>query len=197
MMVPRAFRNVLNAECVPLLSHTMNTGCSSYSPIQKSQQQACLGVTARDLVDDLVPVYLKTIVSGVRRRHCARHRAAPMVGSREFCLEVVLFSPLLPACSYEHVAAIQSAFFPADSSYSCADHQAEMSGDTKPASLSPRQRPPHIGIAAVQWAMSRRGRVLVATVVLLAVFLGVAGARHSEVLLDFFERAESIGCPGS
>jgi hypothetical protein len=56
-----------------------------------------------------------------------------------------------------------------------------MVGDTKPVPLSPRQS--QIGAAALQWACCRRGRVSVASVVLLFVFLGIAGARHSEVSL--------------
>jgi hypothetical protein len=63
------------------------------------------------------------------------------------------------------------------------DTDANMAGDTKPVPLSPRQGSTQIGSAAMQWARSRRGRVLVASIVFLIVLAGIAGARQSEVSL--------------
>lgn len=47
--------------------------------------------------------------------------------------------------------------------------------------MSPRRSPADLGNAVLQWAMSRRGRVLVITAVFALVFLGLSGVRHSEV----------------
>ncbi|KAJ8114013.1 hypothetical protein OPT61_g4002 [Boeremia exigua] len=49
---------------------------------------------------------------------------------------------------------------------------------------SPRQSPTELGGAAVQWLGSRRGRILLFSVVALTFILGLAGVRHSEAITE-------------
>jgi hypothetical protein len=47
--------------------------------------------------------------------------------------------------------------------------------------MSPRQSPKEIGSAAMQWACTRRGRMLVLTIMLFAIFLALLGMQNHEV----------------
>jgi hypothetical protein len=47
--------------------------------------------------------------------------------------------------------------------------------------MSPRQSPKEIGSAAVQWACTRRGRMLVLTLVFFTIILGLGGLHNREV----------------
>lgn len=51
--------------------------------------------------------------------------------------------------------------------------------------MSPRQSPAEIGSAAVQWACTRRGRMLVLTVVFFTIILGLGGMHNREVSDNF------------
>ncbi|CAO2655914.1 Nn.00g047170.m01.CDS01 [Neocucurbitaria sp. VM-36] len=58
-----------------------------------------------------------------------------------------------------------------------------MAGETMQAMpMSPRQSPAEIGSAAVQWACTRRGRMMVLTMLLLVVFLGMTGMRNHKAI---------------
>ncbi|KAF1845424.1 uncharacterized protein K460DRAFT_337606 [Cucurbitaria berberidis CBS 394.84] len=58
-----------------------------------------------------------------------------------------------------------------------------MAGDTMQSMpMSPRQSPADIGSAAVQWACTRRGRMLLLTVLFFAVLIGMTGMRNHEAI---------------
>jgi hypothetical protein len=61
-----------------------------------------------------------------------------------------------------------------------------MAGETMQAMpMSPRQSPTEIGSAAVQWACTRRGRMLVLTIVFVTAILGFGGMHNREVSDNF------------
>lgn len=57
-----------------------------------------------------------------------------------------------------------------------------MAGDSfLTMSMSPAQSPKQFGTAAVQWACTRRGRMLVFTFALFTILFGLMGMEHHEV----------------
>ena len=70
-----------------------------------------------------------------------------------------------------------------------------MAGDAMLAMpMSHTQSTKEFGNAAVQWACTRRGRMMVLTITLLTILLGLTGMRHHEVRLvhsDIRERARA------
>jgi hypothetical protein len=74
--------------------------------------------------------------------------------------------------------------------------------------MSPRQSPKEIGTSAVQWACTRRGRMLVLTIVFFTIILGLGGMHNREASHHFsFQRCckgrngsvqrISVACGGS
>ncbi|KNG45876.1 hypothetical protein DDE82_003842 [Stemphylium lycopersici] len=66
-----------------------------------------------------------------------------------------------------------------------------MAGDLMQKPLSPKQLPKEFGNAAVQWACTRRGRMIVLTIMLLSVFLGLMGMRNQEALSSRYHNMSS------
>jgi hypothetical protein len=55
----------------------------------------------------------------------------------------------------------------------------------QPMPMSPRQSPLEIGNAAVQWACTRRGRMLALAIVSCVILLGLGSIHNHEVGADF------------
>ncbi|KAF7574567.1 hypothetical protein TUN199_08985 [Pyrenophora tritici-repentis] len=67
-----------------------------------------------------------------------------------------------------------------------------MAGDSMlTMSMSPSQSPKEFGTAAVQWACTRRGRMMVLTFALFTILLGLTGMKHHEVISSKYQHLSS------